>query len=174
MSPGGIDRDWELKEGVPRAAGFPAGVAFRMSDRHKKSVGLTDSPMNMSDLVVVSSPLKGFLEAKILKNVEYLPVSIINHKGRVASRDYFIVHTVESQDCLDVQKSGCTYNHISPGDIDWVQNIVLDPARIDPDMRLFRIKNFGGPVLVRRDLSEEILQAGFKGVIFIELSDYGH
>src|SRR5262245_30446462 len=79
--PEGVDRDWELKEGVSRAASFPANACFRMNERYKKAVKLTDNLINSFKLVIVSSSLKAFLEAEALKNVEYLPVSIINHKG---------------------------------------------------------------------------------------------
>jgi hypothetical protein len=170
--PEGLDRAWELKEGVPRAAGFPANICFRMNERYKKAVKLTDNLINGFKLVIVSSPLKRFLEAEALKNVEYLPVSIINHKDRVASADYFIVNPVEPQDCLDLDKSSVTYNHIIPTDIDWVKQLVLDPKRIDPDVRLFRIKNFNSAVIVRRDLAEAVTKAGFKGTLFLELNEY--
>jgi hypothetical protein len=170
--PEGVDRSWELKEGVPRAATFPADACFRMSDRHKKAVRLTDSLLNMSRLVVVSPALKTLLEAEAPKGVEYLKVSIFNHKGRVASPDYFIVHAVGLQDCLDLAQSNPSYNHIVPTDIDWVDKLVLDHGKIDPDAKLFRIKDFGMMVIVRRDLAEAIEGGGFKGVEFLELSEY--
>jgi hypothetical protein len=168
-----IPRDWELLKGVPRAAGFPADAVFRMSNDHKRNIGLPDNVMNLAGLAVVHLRLQRFLEAKALKNVEYLPVSIINHKQRIASRDYFIVHPVEPQDALDLARSGVTFNAIIPTDISSVDDLVLDPPRIDPDVRLFRLKNFGSPLLIERALSEEITRAGFTGTGFIELDRYG-
>src|SRR5689334_17546921 len=110
VPPERIDRDWELYEGVPRAAGFPGDALFRMSDDHPRDMGLVDSLANIGTLVVASRRLKEHFEGKALKNVEYLPVTIINHKGRIASRDYFIVHPIVPQDCLDVQRSGPAYS----------------------------------------------------------------
>lgn len=171
--PEGIDRDWELLKGVPRAAGFPPDAVFRMSDRHKQSIGLPDNVMNLAGLVVVHKRLQHFLEEKALKNVEYLPVTILNHKRRVASRDHVIVHAVTPQDCLDVPRSGVTYNAILPADISSVDQLTLDPGRIDPAVRLFRIRHFGYPLIVDRVLAEEIAAASFTGTAFIELSRYG-
>ena len=117
LPPERVPRSFELYEGVPRATGFPADALFRMSHDHPKNMGLTDNLMNVGTLLVASLALKRFFEARPLKNVEYLPVTIVNHKERVASRDYFIVHPVVPQDCLDIQASGSTYSTLVPTDI---------------------------------------------------------
>ena len=170
--PEGIEQDWQLHEGVPRRATFPPDALFRMSDSHKRSIGLTDNLMNLSELAVVSGHMKEFLESRSLKNVEYLPVRVVNHKGREVKDRYFILHPIFPQDCLDVQKSGCSYNKIIHTDIDSVNALVIDPARLDPDAQIFRLKDFGAPLLICRALAEEILNAGFRGVSFLELRDY--
>lgn len=171
LPPERLARDWELYKGVPRTAHFPPDVLFRMSDDHRKNMGLTDNLMNVGTLIVASDRLKRFFEVKALKNVEYLPVSIINHKNRVASKDYFIVHPVVPQDCLDIQASGSTYSTIVPNDIIQVDSLVIDPDRVDPEADLFRIKDFGEPVLIRRQLAIELLEADFTGLYFVEVDE---
>lgn len=170
--PAGIEDDWELYEGVPILSRLPPDVRLRMSDDHRRNIGLTDNLMHLGTLIVASQRLTDFLRVKAITRVEYLPVTIINHKRRVASRTYSIVHPLDPQDCLDRPRSGCTYSHISPGDITGVKRLVLDPARIDPAVALFRIKDFGIPVIVRRSLADEIQAMGFTGVQFTELGDY--
>lgn len=172
LPPEGIERDWELYEGVPRASDFPSDALFRMSDDHPKDIGLTDNLMNIGTLLVASARLKRFFEIKNIINLEYLPVSIVNHKNRVASRDYFIVHPTVAQDCLDVQASGCTYSSIIPADIIHVDSLVIEPARVDPLAGLFRIKNFGEPLLIHRELAIKLLEADFTGLYFRELGEY--
>jgi hypothetical protein len=171
--PEGIDRDWELLQGVPRAASFSPDARLRMSDAHKQSVGLPDNVMNLACLAVVHQRLQRFLETMALKNVEYLPVTIINHKKRVASRDHVIVHAVVPQDGLDVVASGGIPSEIIPTDIAEVDTLVLDTRRIDPDVRLFRLAGFGYPLIVDRLLAQEIMRGGFTGTAFIELDEYG-
>jgi hypothetical protein len=168
-----VERDWELLKGVPRAHDFPAGAIMRMSDLHKREIGVLDNVMNQSALVVVSERLRRFLEERSLPNVEYLPIKIMNHKRRVASDTHVIVHAIEPQDCLDVAQSGASFSGIIPTDITRVKNLVLDPGRIDPKVPLFRIKNFGYPTIVARSLAEDILKAGFTGTYFTELGRYG-
>jgi hypothetical protein len=172
LPPGGIARDWELYEGVPRAATFPPDAFFRMSDAHPRNIGLTDNLINLSELAVVSERLKELLEGKSLASVEYLPVTIRNHKGRAAPRRYFILHATSVQDCLDVPVSGCTHSHMVPTDIVAVERLVIDPARVDPAVALFRIKDFGSPLLIRRGLAEELDGAGLRGLSFVELDAY--
>ncbi len=173
MHPEGIDRDWELYQGVARAAGFHPGAVFRMSNDYRRNVGLPDNLMNCAGLIVIHRRLRAFLEAKGLRRVEYLPVTIINHKRRVASTDYVILHAVVPQGALDLQRSGVTYSAIIPTDIAGVDELVLDPQRIEPGVHLFRLESFGFPLIVERSLSQEILQAGFTGVTFIDLDRYG-
>jgi hypothetical protein len=169
LPPENVPRDWELYKGVPRAAGFPEDALFRMSDDHRKNMGLTDNLMNVGTLVVASKRLKEFFEARAPKNVEYLPVAIVNHKKRVASPDYFIVHPIVPQDCLDAQASGAEYSDIIPGDVVFVDALVIDPGRVDPGVDLFRIQSFGEPVLIRRQLAIDLLEADFTGLNFLEI-----
>jgi hypothetical protein len=172
LPPENVERDWELLKGVPRAAGFEPGAIMRMSDLHPRDIGLPDNVMNQASLVVVSARLRRFLEERALPNVEYLPLEIVNHKGRVASADHVIVHAIEPQDCLDHAASGAAYSGILPTDVVRVSRLVLDPNKIDPKVPLFRIKDFGYPAIVARPLAQEILQAGFTGTAFIELDQY--
>jgi hypothetical protein len=169
----GVDRDWELLKGVPRAHDFPAGAVMRMSDLHKRDIGVPDNVMNQAALVVVSERLRRFLEEKKLPNVEYLPIKIMNHKRRVASETHVLVHAVEPVDCLDVAQSQPEYSGIIPTDITEVEDLVLDPSKIDPKVPLFRVKDFGYPTIVARSLAEEIKKAGFTGLYFSELDRYG-
>jgi hypothetical protein len=172
-APKGAGDAWELLEGVPRAANFPNDVTMRMSDRHKLAIGMPDSLMNMASLIVVSRRLREFLEKKTLPNVEYLPITVINHKDRVESAEYSIVHAVDSPDCLDRGASGPVHSAIIPTNVMSVDTLILDPSKIDPKVPLFRIKDFGYPCIVARPLAEEILQAGFTGTAFGELARYG-
>jgi len=169
----GMEQSYELLKGTPLTGQFPKNVLFRMSADHPRNIGLTDALSNMNELLVASKRLKDFLEAKRLPNVEYHQVSIINHKGRTASDEYFLVHPIHSQDCLNLQASGPRYNKISPTQISQVQNLVIDESKITPGVTLFRIKNFGKALLVHRELAAEISKAGFVGAFFIELDQYG-
>jgi hypothetical protein len=161
-----VARWHDLNRGVPFENTFPTAAQFRMSNEYKKDTGLNDDLPNTDALKVCSARLVDFLKKKALKNVEYLPVSIINHKGKLASKEYFIVHPVVPQDALDAEASKPKFNAISPEKIRTVEHLVLDPRKLDPAVRLFRLKAFFEPVLLEKGLADEMTVAGFVGSYF--------
>src|SRR5262249_52340497 len=132
----------------------------------------TDTLLNSHRLVIASARLKRFLESQGLSRVEYLPVTILNHKGRPASRDYFIVHPVDLDACVDVKKSEVEWSAMEPSSIDSVTRLAIDETALDRTVALFRPKPFYDVVLVRRPLAEAIDAQGFSGIRWIELSSY--
>ncbi len=167
-----VDDDFELKEGIPRAYNFPDNAVYYMDPEYPKNIALADNLFNINRLIVASKNLKDFIEKTNPRNVEYLPVTILNHKHRVASKDYFLIHPIRPQDCLDIDKSGCTWSEIIDDEIDEVERLVIDESRLKPDITLFRLKYFYDPVLIRRDLAEAISAEGFTGIRWIEIEDY--
>src|ERR1700745_1396290 len=97
----GIDKKFRLYEGVPLEASFPAGVQLKMHPDFPTALLLIDTCQNASMCIVASKSVQTFLRSKDLQKVEYLPVSIIDHKGQVASKDYCIVHALDPVDCID-------------------------------------------------------------------------
>jgi len=167
-----IEDPWELVEGVPRAATFPADCTYGMHPDFPHDTLLVDNLINTDMLLVISLGLKQFLEARGLKKVEYLPVTILDHRGRPASRDYFIAHPIDPVDCLDVAKSGAQFSAVDPETIQLVKQLVVDESRLDPERELFRPKGFYDVVFVTRALAEAIEQQGFKGTRWVELASY--
>jgi hypothetical protein len=167
-----VPRWLDLMRGVPFKDKFPASAEYPMSKDHKKETGLSDDIPNTDGVKVCSARLVDFLKKKQLKNVEYLPVSIMNHKGKVASKDYFIVHPIIPLDALDVQASQASFNDINPEEIDSVEGLVLNKRSLDPELRIFRLKKLFKPVLIDRKLADEMKGAGFVGSYIQALDRY--
>jgi hypothetical protein len=167
-----VDDQFELPKGIRRAAAFPSEAAFTMDPDFPNDTLLTDNLVNTDRLVVVSPKLKAFLESQRLAKVEYLPVTILNHKGRPASRDYFIVHPVDLAACVDTERSDVEWSVIDPTSIDSATRLVIDETALDPEVALFRPRPFYDVVLVRRPLAEAIDAQRFSGIRWIELSSY--
>lgn len=168
----GVERTLDLNEGIPCAKDFPQGVTFQMDLSDPHDMLLADNLQNADYLIVASKKLKEFLESRSLKKVEYLPVTILDHKGRVASPDYFIVHPIDPVDCLDLDKCSPTHSTIDPEDITYIEELVLDESKVDPERELFKAKNFYIPTLVRQDLVEAIEAEGFDGVQLLDFEDF--
>jgi len=174
LKPQRVPRSFELTGGIPRAKDWPDDVFSKMDPDYPQNIKLEDSLINTDDLIVSSRPLKEFLEGRGVPCVEYLPITIMNHKDRVASKDYFIIHPVGLQEGLDVDKSGCEWSLIDSDTIDDVEQIVIRPSKIDPNVPLFRLKYYYYPIFVRSDLAEAIINAGFTGIGWdkrVEISD---
>lgn len=167
-----VDDDFELKKGVPRLNGFPDNAVYNFDPEYPKNIVLSDNLFNINRLIVASKSLKEFIESKNPKNVEFLPVSIINHKGRVADKDFFIIHPIHPQDCLNVKASGGVWSDFIDDEIDEVDRLVIDEDVVDPEVLLFRVKFFYDPIFVRRELADEISAKGFSGVRWIELDQF--
>lgn len=169
---GNVTDEYELKRGISRAKGFPSDACFHMDDSHPKDVKLADNVYNLDRMLVVSKQLKEFVESKKPKLTEFLPVTIYNHKGKIASRDYFIINPFNIQDCIDKEKSKIRWNKIDPELISSCFKLVIIPDKIDDSLVLFRPKNMPTIVMVREDLTKAISNEGFTGIRFRETDEF--
>ena len=151
----GYERSFELAYGISLAAVFPK-----------------DARAPMDSAKVCSKRLVEFLKARDLRHVEYLPLTIVNHKGKVASTDYFIVNPVGLVDALDLAASKPVYNSIKKSMINRVARVVLDPRRLDPERKVFRLTGLFHPVLIEKGLADAMAAAGLVGPYFKELESF--
>lgn len=150
---------------------WPADVRFHMDPNFPKAIKLVDCIGNMASAFVASKRLKEAIEAAGPASVQYLPVSIINHKGRLASDEYFVINPFKLQDCIDQKASSLTWNSIDPTLISGCGSLVLDESRIASKATLFRLKHYPFRLIFRRDLADEIKRQKFSGLTFIEIAD---
>jgi hypothetical protein len=168
-----VEYDTWLLRGRSFRDTFPRTAFFRMSKRHRKDVRLTDDIWNLSDVKVCSPRLVEFLRKKDVPGLEFLPVTILDHRDKVASRDYCIVHCIALQDALDVKRSKPEYSPILPDEIDEVERLVVDASRVDPAAGVFRLAGFTTPVLVEKGLAQDMGRQKFVGPLFQPLDEWG-
>jgi len=168
----GVEREWELDEGVSRSASFPDGATLRMDPNYPYHMLLADNLLNTERLIVASGRLKTFLELRRLAEVEYLPVKVLNHKGRPVDVQYYIIHPVSPIDCLDLEQSGPTWSAIDTTRIKALNRFVVIESKIEKERELFRPKYFHRATLVKRALAEAIDKEGFTGIRWFELDQF--
>lgn len=168
----GLEKSFRLSKGVPLLQGFPSDVAFHMNPDFPDDLVLPDCADNVKDALLVSERLHRFLLARGLPKVEFLPVSIIDHKGRVASRTHVIVHPVEPVPCIDLQASAYVRSEIVADKLQDVTRLVLDPARVPADRPLFKAQGLTRAVFVHRELAQAITREGFSGVGWTEIDQF--
>ena len=167
----GVDRDFELKTAVSRSESFSSDALFTANPDFPNDIAMVDAFDNTSRLVVVSQKVKEFIDSFRPPEVEFLPITILDHKSRPAGT-YFIVHPVHPIDALDTEKSGARFSRLSNKSVTSVERLVLDEAKLDKSRLLFKLKNFTHCVLVRRDLADAISKQGFTGIKWTECEKY--
>ncbi len=170
-----VDNNDEIRSGKSLINGFPANACFHMDESYPRAIKLSDNMANASGFTVISQKLMEFIKSHNPESVEFLPVTINNHKGLEASRDYFIMNPLIILDCIDLEKTEVEWDDFDE-DIeeiwDWDGVFTLDVSRIDKSIHLFRPKYHTSTVLVRKDLAKSIEKEGFTRICFVELDKY--
>jgi hypothetical protein len=169
----GVADKYPLHDGEPMAATFPADAAFHLHPDFPDNLMLQDSLSNSDMCLVISQRLKDAVQALAPPRVEYLPVAIVDHKGRKLREPYFVLHPVDPIDCIDRQASEAEFDAIlDPDAIESVQRMVLDETAIAPERTLFRLKHYWGAVVLSRAMAASLMAGGFTGVRWLELDQY--
>lgn len=167
----GVSKTFQIRKGVPRAGGFPSDAKFTLDPDYPNDTLLVDAFDNVYRMVVISPALKSFLEGRNVKNTEFLPVTIIDHKGKPKAK-YFILHPLYPVECLDLEASGARWDTVNKDTIDSVQRLVLNTEKIDPNLQILKMKFFYNYLLVRRELADAITSEGFTGIRWVNPSDF--
>jgi hypothetical protein len=140
-----------LSFGKPSGADYPKGAKWRMSDEFG-GIKLPSLVANTDSTLVVERKLKEIFEATGAP-MECLPFALLNHKGQVASRDYFIINPLLKLDCLNLEKS----------EIEWMDDEVvelrkpvLDPGKVKDAPDMFRIKEAREQIVISHQLADAL------------------
>ena len=167
----GFEKGYQIRNGVPRAEGWPSDVSLEMSKDFRKYTLTPDCVNSINAATIISERVVEFLREKELPNVEYLPVTILNHKGKAVDTPYFILHPVHLVDCLDVDACQTTFGLMSKKNYEKIGSFVPDESKCDDLPPIMRIAGLSFHVAVHRDLAREIDDAGFTGIGWYEPSD---
>ncbi len=169
----GVELHFQLVKGVPRLEGFPTDATHSVDPDYPNEIVTMDAFRSPHLITLISSALKDFLVNKSIIELEFLPVTIINHKNNPVG-DYFILHPVHPIDCMDIQASEAKPHVAVPKNIGEIKRIVLLDDRVELDRQVFKIKGLYREIIVSKALAEEIDAAGFTGVSWTNLRDYSH
>ncbi len=148
---------------------YPDDVSIAMDADFPKDTVVLDHLRN--DLQICSGGLTDFLKSKEIDNVEYLPIWLINHKGRKVKPCFNILNPVTPIDCLDLAACNVRYFDEEEGVIDTVEKFVIDETKCQDFPALMRIEGIRGKVLIHRELAMAIDAEGFTGCGWLELAD---
>lgn len=167
-----VEDAWQLDEGVPRQDTWPTDVECEMDPDYPNDLELSDN-LYGNEFYIVSERVKKIIEAEATHDrVEFLPVAIRNHKGRLESERYYLLHPLDCVDCIDIDASGVEWNEITSDLIARMKGLVLKEDAIPPEKKIFRMKYMGFVILAREDLVNTLEQAGVHGLAFRETEGY--
>ena len=146
---------------------FDANAEFRMDPDYPDNTVLAETLNNIQSLIIGSERLKQFLEEQNIRDIEYLPVTIRDHKGKKAAR-YYVTNPLVVLDCINHKASGSVFGRTNPNRVRRLRNLVLLEDKLKPDVSIFRTLNYPDAILVREDLAKAIGK-NFPGIKFKKL-----
>jgi hypothetical protein len=169
----GFEDQWAVGQGVSLAANPPDKLTMSMYADEPRNTVLADYVQNMDRLLIVSPRLRSFFEARQVNNVEYYPLEIKDHKGKVASEAYFVAHLINPVDCINVENSGVKWmgEGLATQRIFRMKSLVLDSSRVPEDRTLFFPRYFNRVPILKGELAEAMRREDFSNVEIVPASD---
>ncbi|NMO15318.1 hypothetical protein HPC49_20440 [Pyxidicoccus fallax] len=166
--PDGGPEGWRYLVSERLAAEYPpGGLLTGFSPNFPELRKLYDFVDNILDIRVVSDRVRCIILELAPDDVEFLPLTLVDHQRDVASRDYFIMNVVADRDVIDLDRSKVRMSHILPEDIDRVWNLVLKDDIPPEGPRVFRPKHLRIYTMVTPTVQDALTRAGVTGVKFL-------
>ena len=164
--PDGSPTGWKWHKGVPLAAEFPNGATVKFTPNFPDARELRDFQPNILSAILASPKARRVIASLDIRGVETLPVSIQDHTGRTVANDYAFLNLLGSQDAIDMARSSLSLGSLDKSQVLDVDELVIDPNRVDPEAKLFRCTTWMRLFLVRDDVKVAFEQAGLTGCRF--------
>lgn len=147
-------------DGVSSIPTYPAEAEISM-DPEWPGMQLPGLVANTSSMLVIHRAFKQLIEQWLRPqdHVEFLPLSILNHKRRLASADYFIVNPIGTLDCLDQKRSSFSYT--SDGRLFMIEKYVLDSKKLAWEPAIFRPKEAPTEYIINGKITTAFKESGF-------------
>ena len=143
-----------LSKGISIADEYPSDVRYFM-DPDEPGIQVPDLVGNPGGILVVSRVVKQAIENANHGPTEYLPISIYNHKKRLAAADYFVINPLGTQDCLDPERSRIEYHNDKVVGVD---RMVLKGEKLKDAPDLFRVREAPRVYVASENLVRALLQ----------------
>jgi hypothetical protein len=162
----GFGKDgWRITHGEPAKDLFPANATLRFSKKHP-GMKLSSFIGNTRSFLIVAPPFRQAIEELGPKQTEFLPITLLDHRGRVASKDYVIVNPLGTLDCLDEKESGI---ELVDGEVVGVDEYVVASSKVARAPQLFRIREAENEYVFGLELMRRIQKLDLSNVIVMEL-----
>lgn len=170
--PKNLKKKYQLLEGVSRLKDWPEDVVFQFSKERPEGMGLADLVENTLSQFIISERFKHILEEHDTSGIEYLPVKIKNHKGKIAAEDYWLANFLVLIEAVDRKQSVFEVNAGQEDKIYTFDKLILRENLEKSGPSIFRLREKPQMILAREDLVRRVTKDGLIGVRFTETSKY--
>jgi len=158
-------KPYRYTEGERLAKEYPKNATVQFADKFKDRRKLNDFVFNIQDVLFVSSKVKGILDQLEVPNLEFLPVTIKDHKGAVAADDYFILNPIGQQDVIDLKKSKVLMDKLLEDEIFRIKKLALLPKAGPKGPCLFRATRMPDLILIDDTVRKAFEEQGVTGYL---------
>jgi len=151
---------------------WPEDVRLHMDANFPKQLLLPDYVKNLHNHLIVSAAFKAMVLEMQPQHAQALPITLIDHKGKVASTTHCLLHVFPLVDAIDQQKSTLDWNPIDTTRIIGCEELVLDDAKIPEGLHLFRLKHMPTRPIMSEALVQAIKAASFTGIKFERVEEF--
>lgn len=161
----------DLYRGIISGKDLNLPLTASMSDEYPDDIALADNCYTTMHNIV-SEKIKQFLEKKVENNIEFIPVEIINHKGRKEPELYYLLNPLDVCDCIDKEASEVEWSTLQADSIDDCEGLEFEYDKIPDNYSLFRLKYWESEIVVRDELAQALEDEGFTGLYFPPAEGY--
>jgi hypothetical protein len=151
-----LEEAYRLHDGLPLADGFPSDVTFQMKEDFPDDTLLTDTLINVNSVLIISEKTKEALTELGVKDVEYLPVVIKDHRGKASKTQYYVLNPLVWAPLLKFQECEPTMNDLIPDMAESLSAFVVDPEAAAKAPLVFHIQHIPEYVGIRTSLAREL------------------
>jgi hypothetical protein len=152
--------------GRPMGADYPEPLPFPMSP-DLGGIKVADLVHNTLGYYIVGPTVRDVLAKESGAEFEFLPIQIVNRKGRTEGVERWIANLLGGQvPCADLSRSSMREMAIKKGRYTSLERLVIDAARVDPALRIFRLGEMPQLFIVRDDLRTALQASGASGMQF--------
>ena len=186
-----MEQSYRSSTGMRVGALHDSGISLRMA-REVSGKKVPDLINQVIGQFVVSHRAADIFKGVVNTEVEYLPISLLNHRKKVAANDLVILNVIGYYDCLDrtrtegypaydltgpeqvtAKKNGLPRREEEVNDSDFeyvkITRLLLHPQRTPSDANLFRLRSHIRTLIFREDVVDRLQQAKVTGAAFVPI-----
>ncbi len=163
-------KSYHFHKGKPLLEKIELPLKYQFSDDKPEGRKLVDLQYNTLGLFIVSEKLAAILEGEA--DIEFIPVEIYDHRGKLASKNYFIANFLNVCDVVDEDKSKYVVDPFDEEEYDWIKKLVFDQSKLDESINVFRLKQSLRTVILTEPLVNKMKQENIQGPLFVPIEKF--